>query len=414
MATIVPFKGIRPTNTKVHLVPSLSVDTYKRSELKTELENNPFSFLQVIHPDFNDANKTKPNTTERFKKIRNKFQQFITDGILIQDEHPSYYIYQQQKPYTQHTGIIACASVEDYLNGTTRVHEQTFSKREETLKQYLEVCELNAAPVVFSYPDDDTLNKIIASTQSNAPSFSFETSDKVNHKLWVVNEIKKVLQIQNRFLKIEHIYIADGHHRSAASSLLAKSRNKKLSINTGKEAFNYYLGVFFPETQLSIFDYNRVIKDLNSLSVKDFIKRISDTFIVTKTAMENAKPTQKRSFSMYLDGEWYLLKLKDQYTTSIETDSTLLSKKVLEPILNITNIKNSKHLTFVAGTKGMDELKMQVDRFGYKVAFGLFPLKMEDLKHIADTNKTIPPKTTWIEPKIRSGLVMYSFSDKNT
>jgi uncharacterized protein (DUF1015 family) len=415
MATVIPFKGIRPSIDKSHLVPSRAVDNYNKIELQTELINNPFSFLHVINPDFNDRSKTKSGSDERLLKTKAKFHSLIDEKIVIQDNEPCYYIYQQNKDGNSYTGIIACISIDDYFNGTIKVHEQTLIEREDKLKHYLDVCEFNAEPVLFSYPNDSKINQITLKSIQTSPEYNFKTSDKVQHQLWIVEDEDLILELQDRFAKIKHIYIADGHHRSASSALLGKSRRNTHPDYTGQEPFNFYLGIFFPETELNIFDFNRVVKDLNHLSPKEFINKVSHKFTVTEIVTDIFKPTKKNNFSMYLDGKWYSLDVKTEILKNKneeETlDSTILSEYILSPVLNIKDLRNNKRIAFVSGIKGMQELKKQVDELHYTVAFGLFPVKLEQLKYIADHNKIMPPKTTWIEPKMRSGLVIYSLED---
>lgn len=418
MANIIPFKGIRPANDKVHLVASRSVDNYSTAQLNEKLLNNPYTFLHIINPDFNEEEKTKPGSEERLKKIKSKYLNFIQEDILKCDEQVGYYIYQQTKEATTFTGIIGCTSIDDYFDGIIKIHEQTLTERENKLKHYLEVCDYNAEPVLFCYPDDKIINELTEKSMQIAPANDFTTSDKVRHKLWVVTEQPLIKQIQERFLKIPAVYIADGHHRSASSALLGKSRRMENPQYNSKEPFNYYLGIFFPETQLKIFDFNRVVKDLNGLSTEEFIKKLSEKFIIIEK-VDEAKcigPSKKHNFTMYLDNKWYALEAKKEIVNNKDPvgslDAYILTENILASILNIKDLKTDKRISFVSGIKGMEELKKQVDSGKYKVAFGLFPVEMEQLKHIADTNNMMPPKTTWIEPKMRSGLVIYSLTNK--
>ena len=313
MAKIIPFKGIRPAKDKVHLVASRSLDGYKIGDLKDKLEGNPYTFLHIVHPDYNDPNKTKPGSAERLQKTKRKYLEFIHEGILEQDNLAAYYIYQQIKEDNTYTGIIGCSSIDDYLNGVIKIHEQTLTEREQKLKEYLEVCDFNAEPVLFSYPNDKVIDTITQRTIANDATFDFTTTDRVRHKLWVLNDTKQVKEIEDRFAKIPAIYIADGHHRSASSSLLGKSRKEKNKKHTGNEAYNFYLGVFFPEDQLKIYDFNRVVKDLNGLSTVDFIKKLSEKFEVQEKGKEIYKASSLHNFSLYVDGKWYSLSAKKKY-----------------------------------------------------------------------------------------------------
>ena len=415
MAKIIPFKGIRPTKDKVHLVASRSVDGYNSTQLNDKLLSNPYSFLHIVSPDISDGKKTKPGSDERLKKVKATYLKFLKEGIFVNDDQPCYYIYQQIKNSTIYTGIIGCSSIDDYFNGAIKTHEQTLTEREEKLKHYLEICDFNAEPVLFFYPNDEVIDELTLKSMRSEPVYDFTTTDKVRHKLWVVSEKGRVSEIQKQFSKIPAIYIADGHHRSASSALLGRSRREENPNYTGKEPFNFYLGVFFPETQLKIFDFNRVIKDLNNLSTENFINKLSEKFVVTKKDTDLYKPEKKHNFSMYLEGNWYSLDAKKEILYNNDPvgslDAFILTEHILSPILNIHDLKTDKRIHFVSGIKGMEELKNQVDSGKFKVAFGLYPVEMKQLKHIADTNSSMPPKTTWVEPKMRSGLVIYSLSE---
>jgi len=414
MANIIPFKGIRPSKDKVHLVASRSVDAYDTAQLNDKLLSNPYTFLHIISPDFSDGKKTKPGSEERLKKVKAKYLKFVKDGVFVNDDQPCYYIYQQINGSTIYTGIIGCSSIDDYFNGVIKIHEQTLTEREQKLKHYLEVCNFNAEPVLFCYPDDEVIDEMVMKSMQSEPINDFTTTDKVRHKLWTVCDQNAVRKIQERFSKIPAVYIADGHHRSASSALLGKSLREKNPDYTGKEAFNFYLGVFFPETQLKIFDYNRVVKDLNGLSVEDFIHKISENFVLTEKGTDLYKPERRHNFSMYLDNNWYSLDAKKEIIHNEDPvgslDAFILTTHILSSVLNIHDLKTNKRIEFISGMKGMKELKKQVDNGKFKVAFGLYPVEMKQLKYIADTNNCMPPKTTWIEPKMRSGLVIYSLA----
>ncbi len=415
MATIIPFKGIRPAKDKVHLVASRSVDGYNKSELHDKLHGNPFTFLHVINPDFKDGKRTKPGSPARLQKVKNQYLNFISENVLISDTKPSYYIYQQHKEENIYTGIIGCSSIDDYFDGVIKIHEQTLTEREQKLKEYLEVCDFNAEPVLFSYPNDKVIDEITNQVIETTPEYDFTTTDRVRHKLWLVSKTELVKTIKDRFSKIPAVYIADGHHRSASSALLGKSRRAKNPKYTGNEPYNFYLGVFFPETQLKIYDFNRVVKDLNGLNSDLFLKKLKEKFTIKLVDKEEYKPSKIHNFSMYLDGNWYSLDAKKEIIHNDEPvgslDATILTDHILSPILNIHDLKTDKRIGFVSGIKGMKELKNQVDNWDFKVAFGLFPVEMKQLKHIADTNSIMPPKTTWVEPKMRSGLVIYSLEE---
>lgn len=415
MAKVIPFRAIRPEYDKVHLVASRTVDAYNHGELREKLIGNPYTFLHVINPDFDDNIKTKPGSPERLQKVKNKFKSFISENIFFRDDSPCYYIYRQIKEGNTYIGIIACTSIDDYLNGVIKIHEQTITSREEKLKDYLEVCEFNAEPVLFCYPNDKVIDETTNNTLREKPDYDFTTTDKVRHTLWVVRDKKTVEIIAQRFSDIRNIYIADGHHRSASSSLLGKIKRGANKNYTGEEAFNYYLGIFFPESQLKIYDYNRVVKDLNNLSVSDLITKIKSKFEVTEVKTEDFKPGSKHELSMYTDNKWYSLKAKENTYNPNDPvgslDAAILTEHILSPIFDVHDLKTDKRIGFIPGVKGSTELKKQVDEGRAAIAFGLYPVTMEHLKWIADTDNIMPPKSTWVEPKMRSGLVIYTLED---
>lgn len=416
MATIIPFRGIRPVRDKVQLVASRSVDNYGRNDLNEKLRSNPFTFLHVIHPDFKDGKRTKPGSPERLKKIRAQYDEFHREGIFVRETQPAYYVYQQIKSGIRFTGIIACTGIEDYFNGVIRIHEQTLTEREKKLKEYLDVCQFNAEPVLFCYPDHIGINEIINRKISEREEYDFSTTDRVQHKLWIIDDADEVSQVQKYFSEIPAVYIADGHHRSASSALLGKSMREANPDYTGNEPWNFYLGVFFPESQLKIYDFNRVVKDLNDLSKEEFIDKLKIDFEIISHGATPFRPYRKHVFSMYLDNTWYELQLKSGRAHDEEPvgslDAYLLSTFILSPILGIHDLKTDPRIGFVSGIKGEGELKNQVDNWKFTVAFGLYPVQMEELKHIADTNSIMPPKTTWVEPKMRSGLVIYPLNEE--
>jgi uncharacterized protein (DUF1015 family) len=415
MAQVIPFKAIRPVADKVHLVASRSVDGYNATDLKDKLAGNPFTFLHVINPDYDDGIKTKPGSKERLNKVKNKFKAFLNEKVFFKDNDLSYYIYRQIKEDNTYTGIIACTSIDDYFNGVIKIHEQTLTQREEKLKEYLEVCEFNAEPVLFCYPNDKEIDKLTADVINTRADYDFTTTDRVRHTLWVVNDKPSVELLKVRFSKIPSIYIADGHHRSASSALLGKSKREKLKNHSGKESFNFYLGVFFPETQLKIYDYNRVVKDLNNLTPDQLLAKLKVRFTVKKENEQDFKPRQKHEISMYMNKTWYSLKVNEGLYNPKDPvgslDAAILTEQLLSPIFDIHDLKTDKRIGFIPGIKGSKELKKQVDEGKFAVAFGLYPVTMDHLKWIADTNNIMPPKSTWVEPKMRSGLVVYSFEE---
>ena len=415
MATILPFRAIRPQADKVHLVASRSVDGYNMADLKDKLAGNPFTFLHIINPDFEDGIKTRPGSKERLLKIKRRFNSFVQDAVFLKEEQQCYYIYRQIKEQFTYIGIIACTAIDDYTNGTIKIHEQTITSREEKLKEYLDICEFNAEPVLFCYPDNKTIDDITHSSMLERPVYDFTTTDKVRHTLWSIADQEKVNLIKQQFQKMPSIYIADGHHRSASSALYGKTKRSTKKEYNGNEAFNFYLGAFFPETQLRIVEYNRIVKDLNGLSDEDFLKKIAEKFEVKKLSSENFIPEKKHQLGMYLRNTWYALNAKQGTYESNDPvgslDAAILTEHILSPILNIHDLKTDKRIAFVPGIKGSKELKNLVDTGKAEVAFALFPVEMNHLKWIADTNNIMPPKSTWVEPKMRSGLVIFDLEE---
>ncbi len=415
MAKVIPFKAIRPENDKVHLVASRSVDGYNSSELRDKLAGNPYSFLHVINPDFEDGIRTKPGSKERLQKVKHHFKKFIKEKVFLRDESPCYYLYRQVKEENEFVGIIACTSIDDYMSGVIKIHEQTLTQREEKLKDYLDVCEFNAEPVLFCYPNDEVIDELSLNISNTRPDYDFTTTDKIRHSVWVIESKKIVRQISERFSTIPNIYIADGHHRSASATLLGKLRRSTRKSYTGQEAFNYYLGVFFPETHLKIYDYNRIVRDLNGLSAQQILKELKLNFDVGEIKEQDYKPKQKHELSMYVNNTWYSLKAKSTIYNAKDPvdslDAAILTKYILAPIFNIQDLKTDKRIGFIPGVRGSQELKKQVDEGKAAISFGLYPVTMEHLKWIADTNNIMPPKSTWVEPKMRSGLVIYSLEE---
>ena len=407
MAKIIPFKAVRPTRDKVHLVASRAFYSYKKNILAAKLESNPYTFIHIINPEFREDDKTKPNTSERFEKVKDKYQEFKSNGVLVQDEKAAFYIYRQAGPDNSFTGIVAGASIQDYIDKKIKVHEQTITAREQVFKKYLDICGFNAEPVLLTYPDSKTIDDVFEKYYSIRPEFEFATTDEVVHEIWPITELSDQLIIEKEFESFNSIYIADGHHRSSSSVLLGQDK----TAEKGEGLHNYFLSYFIPESQLKIYDFNRLALDLNGLSIDAFLSSVSEKFDISES--EKSKPTELHEFRMYLENKWYKLVAKSNSFNAENPvgnlDSSILSDNILAPILNITDLKTSDRIAFVGGLEGMDALEKKVDEGKAKVAFALFPVSVEQLKHVADTGSIMPPKSTWIEPKLRSGLTIYEF-----
>jgi uncharacterized protein (DUF1015 family) len=414
MATIIPFKAIRPSSDKVHLVASRSMSTYTKVEMESKLATNPFSFLHVLKPDFGHPFVLKNDSLAYLKMIKQKFQEFLEKEILIQDQQEGYYVYRQFKNGISSTGIIGCIAIADYFNGIIKRHEDTLTEKEEKLRDYLEIVDINAEPVCFAYEDHPAIKTIIDDVLNTPPACDFSTTNEIRHQLWSISDSERIEAIGNAFKEIPSIYIADGHHRSASSCLLGSEiKSKKEEGHTLPT--DYFMGIFIPESQLHILDFNRVVKDLNGKSAEAFIADLSHLFHVQVLTPPNPKPEKMHQFTMYLNGQWYALDIKSIEHNPADPvsylDAALLTELVLQPLLGINDIRNDKRIGFVGGHEGMERLKQLVDDGKMKVAFGLFPVTMEHLKKIADAGQVMPPKSTWIEPKLRSGLTIYSLTN---
>jgi uncharacterized protein (DUF1015 family) len=414
MAKIVPFKAIRPTRDKAYLTSSLPSYAYKRHILEVKLETNPYTFLHVINPEFRKDNKTQPNTVERFENVKEKFDEFLNNGIFTQEEKECFYIYRQTTPTNTYIGLITGIAVDDYLNGNIKVHEQTLTQREETFKMYLDVCKFNAEPVLLTYKDNEKIDAIITKYMNTRSEIEFCTTHEIKQDIWLINDENDIKSLQQEFRKINNIYIADGHHRTASSVLYAQSRRKENPNYNPHAKFNYFLSYLIPESKLNIIEYNRTVSSLNELSITSFLKKIKEKFDVDEKETEYS-PIHKHNFSMYLSGKWYSLTAKkgtyNENDIVDNLDARILTKNILTPILGITDLKTDNRMGFINGTKGNEGLQQEVDNEKAVVAFGLFPVTIEQLKAVADANNIMPPKSTWIEPKMRSGLTIYDLKE---
>jgi len=410
MSKIIPFKAVRPTRDKAYLVSSRPSYSYKKKHLESKLEGNPYTFLHVINPEFREDDSTEPNTVERFEKVRDKYDEFKSLGYFTQDEVPAIYIYRQITPTNTYIGIIAAASVDDYLNGKIKMHEHTLSQREEMFKKYLNVCKFNAEPVLLTYKDNKDVDSIFEKYINTRSEYEFTNTREIKHDLWIVSDQKDIAALQDAFTNVEHSYIADGHHRVSSSALYTQSQREK-GYN-GDEDFNYFMAFYIAESKLRIFGYNRTVSSLNDLTSEEFLFQIEKSFTLTKST-EAYHPKSLHNLSMYFGESWYSLTIKDEFIDNENPvgclDAQLLSTLVLSPILGIHDLKTDNRVNFIEGTKGMEALQESVDSNIAKVAFGFFPVSIDQLKRVADTNNIMPPKSTWIEPKIRSGLTVFEF-----
>lgn len=403
MAKIIPFKAVRPTSDKVSLVTSRSYDEYSPAELASQLDFNPFSFLHILNPAY--VNQQKIGLEKRFKLVAQKYHDFKLEKVFIKEENPVFYLYEIQSKNKTFTGIIAGTSIEDYQNNVIKKHEDTLQYRVELFKDYLHQIGFNTEPVLITYPDDVELNSWIDSQKSNMPLYEFSTTKKEKHTLWKIDNQNDITFIQKQFEIIGDLYIADGHHRSASAELLYEQDK-----SSGNENLNYFMSFLIAESNVKIYEYNRIIRDLNNHSKEGFLEELSKTFWIKNKEQELWKPAKKFQFGMYLDGEFYSLILKDEnnFNSVLESlDAQILYEKVLHPILGITDLRNDERIDYIPGNQSIITMKEVIDEGEFEVGFMLFPTEISEIKGLADNNLIMPPKSTYIEPKFRSGLVIY-------
>jgi uncharacterized protein (DUF1015 family) len=405
MCIINPFGALRPAPDKVDKVATHSVERYSKEQIKEILEANPISFLQVIKPV--DA----PQTIEHLYTIKNKLGEFISKKIFIQDESPCFYIYRQIKNGRHHVGIIGLASVDDYESGKIKIHEQTLEQREEKLKEYLDVCEFNAEPVCLTYPHHKGLNEIMQAKTKEIPVYDYAI-DEISHTLWLANKPEEVELIHSLFNNIPTIYIADGHHRAASSTRLAEMRKASNPNHTGKEPYNFFTAALFADDELTIFSYNRIVKSLNGHTPDSFLNELRKKFQVTVISEKNKEPAHKNSLYLYIEKAWYIIAidtLEHHPTDPVHNlDVSILSDYILAPVLDIKDLRNDKRISFIPGIKTPADVEKVIDSGKAAAAFCLYPVSFDELISVANSGKEMPPKSTWIEPKLESGLLIYS------
>ncbi len=412
MAIIKPFKGLRPIKDNVEKVASRPYDVLNSEEARIEVQGNPHSFLHVVKPEVDLPEDIDLHSDIVYNKAKLNLESLIASGMLFEDEKECFYIYAQTMFGKTQYGIVGAAAVEDYLNNVIKKHELTRPDKEEDRMNHVRVTNVNAEPVFFTYRANENLDKIVASIIIQNPEYEFVTEDEVGHHFWVVNNPQIISEIESIFAtEVESTYVADGHHRTAAAALVGAERKRNNPKHNGTEDYNFFLAVHFPDNQLTIIDYNRVIKDLNGNTAQEFITKLEKSFEVKNMGAEIYRPTCLHEFSMYLGGNWYRLIAKK--TTYNDNDAigvldvTILTTQVLDPLLDIKDLRRSNRIDFVGGIRGLGELKKRVDSGEMKVAFALYPVSMQQLMNIADSGAIMPPKTTWFEPKLRSGLVIH-------
>lgn len=412
MPKILPFRAVRPTRDKVSLIASRPYQTYGEKERRARLDTNPFSFLHIVNPGYKyDKEISGP---ERFQLVKNRYDEFKEDKIFVQDDKPSYYLHKIiNRDNDVFCGIIGAASVQDYEENRIRKHEDTIADREETFKEYLKTVGFNAEPVLLAYPDNDFLKDLFEEIGKTRAEYEFTTTFRDTHLLWKIDDEETLAKIGKQFAGMEKVYIADGHHRSASSCLLAQEMRDTDPDYTGKEPYNYFMTYNIPESDLRIHEFNRMVKDLNGLEKEEFLIKLDAYFRIENRKHHYYKPSKKHHFSMYLDGDFYSLHLRKnnyEFTNALsKLDVQILYETVLKPILGITDVRNDHRIDYSHGKNDMAHIKGLVDEGEFAVGFGMLPTTVSEVKKIADEGLTMPPKATYIEPKLRSGITIYEF-----
>ena len=415
MATIKPFKGIRPPKNLVEKVESRPYDVLNSEEARAEAGDNEMSLYHIIKPEIDFEPGTSEYDPRVYDKAAENFKKFKDNGWLVQDNEEHYYIYAQTMGNKTQYGIVVGARVEDYMNGTIKKHELTRRDKEEDRMKHVRVNNANIEPVFFAYPDNEKLNALLEKYAKTEPEYDFIAPiDGFGHKFWVISDKEDIDLITNEFAAMPSLYIADGHHRSAAAALVGAEKAKQNPNHTGNEEYNYFMAVCFQASQLTILDYNRVVTDLNGYSSEDFLKTLEKNFIVENKGTDQYKPTALHNFSMYLDGNWYSLTAKEGTYNPNDPigvlDVDVSSRLIFDELLGIKDFRSDKRIDFVGGLRGLEELKRRVDSGEMKMALALYPVTMKQIMDIADSGKIMPPKATWFEPKLRSGLIIHELA----
>ena len=415
MAIVRPFKGIRPKADLASKVAELPYDVMNREEAKQMGKENPYSFLHISRSEIDLDDSIGSYDEKVYLKAKENLDKMISDGILSHEKDATYYIYQQKMEDRVQTGIVACTSIEEYLNDVIKKHEFTRPVKETDRINHFDKCDANTEPVFLTYRSNEEINSIISTWIGNhKPEYDFVTEDEITHTLWVLDDKDLSNKIQSIFAGIDYLYIADGHHRTASAVKVGLKRREENPNFTGEEEYNYFLSIIFPDKDLYIMDYNRVVKDLNGLSKEELITKVEENFVVEKAEKGiQFKPSKKHVFGMFLEDEWFKLTAKegtfDKNDPVERIDAEILQKNLLAPILGIGNPRTDKRIDFVGGIRGLRELEKRVST-DMKIAFSMYPTSIEDLFSIADAGEVMPPKSTWFEPKLRSGLIVHALS----
>ncbi|HPR17770.1 MAG TPA: DUF1015 family protein [Candidatus Cloacimonadota bacterium] len=410
MAKIRAFRGIRPIADKVKFVASPPYDVLNSEEAREQVKDKPYSFLHVVKPEVDLPPETGHYDEAVYQKGRENLYKFIEDGVLIQDKKPCYYLYRLIMGNVDEIGLVAATSIEDYENNIIKKHENTRADKEADRIKHVDTLNANTGPVFLTYKARKDMNELVEKLTKAAPTYDFTADDGIRHIFWKIDQEDVIDQITKIFQKIDYLYVADGHHRSASGTAVGQRRRAANQQHTGEEEYNYFLSVIFPHDQLYIMDYNRVVKDLNGLSPDEFLAKVKEKFDIDKIGCQEFKPSELHTFGMYLDGSWYKLTAKaGTFPTEDPVkslDVSIMQDNLLHPILGIGDPRKDERIDFVGGIRGLKELSKRVDA-GEAVAFSMFPTSIEQLMAIADAGAIMPPKSTWFEPKLRSGVIVH-------
>ncbi len=411
MITFRAFRAFRPVPALADKVASRPYDVLDSREAKEEASGNPYSFLRVIKSEIDLPDGTDCYSDEVYEKGRKTFEEMVQEGTFFQDEHPCFYVYRLTMNGRSQTGLVGCCKYEEYFDGRIKKHELTRTAKENDRVRHVETLRANAEPVFFSYRGNQEIDYLVQEITEAEPVYDFTADDGVRHELWVSDSSARNQSISVLFERIEALYVADGHHRTAAAARVGAKCREANTNHGGEEEYNFFMAVLFPEAQLKIFDYNRVVKDLNGLSESQFIEALSGSFQIQKCSTSEARPACMREFGLYLGGQWYGLRPHEETRSEDpveDLDVTILTDFVLDSILEIGDLRKSERIDFVGGIRGLEELQRRVDSGEMAAAFALYPVSMNQLLAIADAGRIMPPKTTWFEPKLRSGLFVHS------
>lgn len=405
MATIKPFRAVRPVPDKVHLVASRSYVSYSAPRLRDKLNGNPYTFIHIIHPEHGQKIRSKPNSVQRFRKVKERYRRFIAEGILLRESEPRFYLYRQLHEAHSHTGVIAAVSVRDYMEGHVKIHEHTLEKRERVFKEYLDITDFNAEPVLLTFRDENRFHDLVRHCLTERPLYDFTSPDRVRHQLWTVNNVEDESHIDAFFAGLDSLYIADGHHRCASSVLLAKERQAV----DGTHASGYFMAYLVPSADLVIHPFHRLIAGLSKEETDRVIRELA-SICELKPYIGLEAPKHRRAFGVYAGERWLMADFSQCNVDSTLTDAALLTEKVLQPILGIRDLRNDPRISFSGGGDKITFVQEEVNKGNCQLAFTLFPVSCEELMAVSDRGEIMPPKSTWVEPKLRSGLTIYELS----